>query len=1063
MRVFHAGIIASWAGLMLAGLLVTAAPLRAVDLSGTNPEGSTLHLTGDNTITTSYANDGSLQLDWGAATTLTNTGDFSNNGTLLNFGPVTNNGTLNNTGGWTAAAGGPVTNNGTLNNTGSLSFNDTMTNHGTLVNSCEIYAGSDLFNKSGATLINSGTLRVDMGYIWVNESSASYTGTGSVSLTYGMLRNHSTLNISTLDAWGYTAWGCDARIAGDGATVITTASVMEDYLNYTGAGAGASLSFGTLNLRGGNFNNSSALTVGITTASAGSGFTGTISGGSITLANTDVNGTLTVSSAITGSGSLTKTGTGTLVLTGTNTYAGGTVINAGRVSVGSDANLGDASGGLTFGGGTLLATGSFTSGRSVTLNSGGGAFDTNGNSLTLTGNISGDGSVIKTGSGTLTVAGTNTYAGATTINAGTLKLGAADTLPAGGAVTLADTAGAALHLNDLNQTIGSLSGGGAAGGTITLGSGTLTVGGSSATTYAGAINGTGSLVKQGTGTLALTGANTYTGATAVLGGKLSVNGTITSPVIMNGSGTLCGSGTITGNVTNSGTLAPGNSIGTLTITGDYTQNAGSTYVVEVNTAGQSDKLVVTGTATLNGGTVLVLAGSGLYKLATNYTYTILTAGSVAGKFGSVTSNLAFLTPSLSYDPTNVYLLLTRNSTDFADVAAGSNQYSVASALDRISGGSSGDMADAMNTLLGFSAPSARGAYDEMGGLTHTALTGASLFSFRGYMNVLSGRMRGFISGGPRSSFAGRPAMLASRTDTGSDAGNTLIAALANAAGNGDPSSRGLWGEGYGSLGRRRGNDISSRYDSDMAGFAAGFDRQIGLSLLIGTSLGYSHTKVDMKDLSDSATISSYQGSLYGIYKVDPFYLSGIAAYGYNRYDTKRDISFGTVSRRAKASYAGQTLGGYLEGGYRITTPSLDIIPLASLTGIYLMRDGFTERNAGALSLNAGSDTTTSLMSSLGVRLTKDYGVQSGTLTPEFRVTWDHEFMNGDYALDASFAGYPASTFTVNGDRPHRDSFGAGFSLTWQTKENVHLHFTYDGSFSGDNTQHAGTLGVRYRW
>jgi len=290
-----------------------------------------------------------------------------------------------------------------------------------------------------------------------------------------------------------------------------------------------------------------------------------------------------------------------------------------------------------------------------------------------------------------------------------------------------------------------------------------------------------------------------------------------------------------------------------------------------------------------------------------------------------------------------------------------------------------------------------------------------------------------------------------------------MAALGSVAERRDILSRGLWAEGYGSLGRRRGNDISSRYDYDTAGFAAGFDRAVTPSLLLGVSLGYSYTKADMKDLSDDAVISSYQGSLYGIYDMSPFYLSGIAAYGYNRYDTTRDIAFGTISRRAKASYAGQTVGGYIEGGYRMATPSVDIIPLASLTGIHLTRDGFTERGAGALSLDAGSDTVSSLVSSLGVRLTKDYGVSSGILTPEIRVTWDHELMNGDYALDASFAGYPASTFTVEGDRPERDSVGARMGITFQAKENLHLHLAYDGSFSGDDTRHAGMAGLRYRW
>jgi autotransporter-associated beta strand protein len=189
----------------------------------------------------------------------------------------------------------------------------------------------------------------------------------------------------------------------------------------------------------------------------------------------------------------------------------------------------------------------------------------------------------------------------------------------------------------------------------------LTVGGTGNMGISGVIGtGTGSLTKTGTDVLTLSGANTYTGATAVDGGTLSVNGSITSPVTVNSAGILGGSGTITGNITNSGTIAPGSGIDTLTITGNYTHNAGAVYQVEVNNAGQSDRLAISGTATFNGGAVSVLAGSGTYATSTNYT--ILTAGTVSGAFGSVTSNLAFLAPSLSYDPTNVYLMLTRNST-----------------------------------------------------------------------------------------------------------------------------------------------------------------------------------------------------------------------------------------------------------------------------------------------------------------------------------------------------------------------------------------------------------------
>jgi fibronectin-binding autotransporter adhesin len=136
--------------------------------------------------------------------------------------------------------------------------------------------------------------------------------------------------------------------------------------------------------------------------------------------------------------------------------------------------------------------------------------------------------LIKTGAGKMVLSGAGTYAGPTTINGGMLQLsGGNNRLPTATALTLANVAGVILDLNSLNQTIGSLSGGGATGGNITLGSGTLTVGNTSNTTFSGEISGTGSLVKQGSGTLTLNSAaaNAMSGSVTVNAGTLKLAGT----------------------------------------------------------------------------------------------------------------------------------------------------------------------------------------------------------------------------------------------------------------------------------------------------------------------------------------------------------------------------------------------------------------------------------------------------------------------------------------------------------------------------------------------------------
>ena len=339
--------------------------------------------------------------------------------------------------------------------------------------------------------------------------------------------------------------------------------------------------------------------------------------------------TLTISGAAAATnGALTKIGDGTLALSGTNLYTGTTTIAAGILNANASAALGDgsATNALVFTGGTLQAGGTITSPatRPVTATST-ALIDTNGQAVSVAGIISGAGGLTKSGAGTLSLSGVNDYTGVTTLGAGTLSVG---TIGNGGvsgnlarppALPLTWCLTAARCNTPAVRPVPTATSRFSASKTATVdvstAASTLTISGAAAATN-------GALTKIGAGTLALGGTNLYTGATAVNDGTLLVNGSITSDTTVTSPATLGGTGTITGNVSGTGTVAPGASIETLQISGNYTP--GGPTLIELQdpytTAGTHyDQLIVSGTVNLGGGTLTLIASGAAAAAGTQMT------------------------------------------------------------------------------------------------------------------------------------------------------------------------------------------------------------------------------------------------------------------------------------------------------------------------------------------------------------------------------------------------------------------------------------------------------------
>jgi autotransporter-associated beta strand protein len=189
-------------------------------------------------------------------------------------------------------------------------------------------------------------------------------------------------------------------------------------------------------------------------------------GGRIDTNGFDVTISSTLSGAIGAGNSFTKQGAGTLTLAGTNniTGAGGVSVLGGFVQIDSNARLGSGTGALTLNGGGIRYGASFNDLRSITLGNSDGTIDTNGFNATFAGSISGGGGqdITKAGSGTLTISASQSYLGATNVNAGTLLINGNNSA-ATGTVTVASLA--------------TLGGNGTIGGNVIVsGTGTLAPG-----------------------------------------------------------------------------------------------------------------------------------------------------------------------------------------------------------------------------------------------------------------------------------------------------------------------------------------------------------------------------------------------------------------------------------------------------------------------------------------------------------------------------------------------------------------------------------------------------------
>jgi len=552
----------------------------------------------------------------------------------------------------------------------------------------------------------------------------------------------------------------------------------------------------------------------------------------------------------------------------------------------------------------------------------------------------------------------------------------------------------------------------------------------------------GASVKQGI--LELTGDNTLTGDVSVDGkagvfyltdtgsldgsnlwvnqGVAMINGTLTGGrTVVGAAGTLGGNGTL-GDLEVRGTLSPGNSIGTLTVTGDYVQKAGSTYLVELLPPSSSDTVNVAGSASIEGGTLKLVQTGGNFLLGQQYTL-LTAAGGVSGAFDTLdTSAMSpFLKPTALFSANGLQLAIERGQA-LASAANTANQNAVATAADGL-----GDSSGLLQRLVLLSAEQAPAAFDQLGGELHASARSLLVQDSRQLRNSALARAR---------------------------YGQDAFTAQGDAE-----SGVGAWADVQHGSSRLDADGNAAQAKASGSTTLVGADLQLDGGWRFGVLGGTGRSDIAIADRGSKADVDgrhagAYVGQHWGGFGVRAGY-----AQSWQTLKTHRKVDFTGLQDSTYAKYDGTTEQAFVEAGYRFGFGRGGVEPFAQYTQVRVKTDAARE-SGGLSALALAGDTLKTDLAVAGVRFNADLaasGQAQNWLSLRGSLAWQRA--NGDRVPVSSASWNGGGSFTVTGTPLVRNATLAELGVAARLSANTLLELGYTGMLADEG--HDTGLNARF--
>jgi outer membrane autotransporter protein len=545
--------------------------------------------------------------------------------------------------------------------------------------------------------------------------------------------------------------------------------------------------------------------------------------------------------------------------------------------------------------------------------------------------------------------------------------------------------------------------------------------------------------------------------TMILAGELTVDGNLFSPSVVNMfGGRIDGHGFIVSPlVENYARLAPGNSIGTLTIVGDFVQ--GPTGLLEIElTDGASDVLDVTGNALLSGGVQFSVFGASPLE-GQNYNF-LVTGGTVSGQFGVIQDLLpGGLFPVVTYGANFVNVEVRALCTN----ATGPLRAPVCAALVDPAVETDPDMATALGQLQMLAIADEDTFLRALDALNPTrahaqAIVGLTTGDL--LRNQFGRRTHDLLGGVSMANVARRDvagAQLAAVSPSSDMLASAAAAALDSGEGGGSnvalPNGHAMFFAADIALTETDQPAGIGEDEADVAALTAGLDHSDGTGMIYGAALSYLQANVAQnygfggKTASDGVAISGYGNFHRGLMYADMF-----ASYAWHDFETERGLLVGPgmLSTAEGTTSASQILAGATLGYGLNTSKRLSFGAVAGLHYINLDIDGYSETGS-PLAAVIPSRTIDSLKGQIGGEMSFQLEPGNETLVPILRVVWNHEFMDDALLIRSGFAGAPATTFDTPGPELGTDWATVGFGFSGRVSDGTSFYFRYQHDLGRD--------------